>query len=59
MQSHFDMIQSPEALCEVSAALAKEPLIAFDTEFIRESTYLPKLALIQTATRHEAWLIDV
>ncbi|MDL1872710.1 ribonuclease D [Deltaproteobacteria bacterium PRO3] len=59
MQSHFDMIQSPEALREVSAALAKEPLIAFDTEFIRESTYLPKLALIQTATRHEAWLIDV
>lgn len=59
MQSHFEMIQSPDALREVSAALAKESLIAFDTEFIRESTYLPHLALIQTATRHEAWLIDV
>jgi alpha-glucosidase len=58
MKPHFDMIDRPEALREVSAVLAQENIIAFDTEFIRESTYLPKLALIQAATRHEAWLID-
>lgn len=59
MKSHFEIIQRPENLKEVCVALSQESVIAFDTEFIRESTYLPKLALVQVATRHEAWLIDV
>lgn len=33
--------------------------IAFDTEFIRESTFYPKLEILQIATREEAWLVDV
>ncbi|MFO1462234.1 MAG: HRDC domain-containing protein [bacterium] len=59
MTLHFDLIRRPEELAEVSRRLAAQPIVAFDTEFIRENTYLPKLALIQAATRDEAWLIDV
>jgi ribonuclease D len=33
-------------------------MIALDTEFIRESTFYPVIALIQIATDEESWLID-
>jgi len=33
-------------------------MIAFDTEFIRESTFYPKLEILQIATPDDAWLID-
>jgi len=45
-----------ETLC-AKLSWAKE--IAFDTEFIRESTFYPQLEIIQLATEEEAWLIDV
>ena len=45
-----------QELCQQLSA-AKE--IAFDTEFIRESTFFPQLEIIQIATREAAWLIDV
>ena len=38
--------------------LANEPALAVDTEFIRETTFFPKIALIQVANREEAWLLD-
>ncbi|PIR20790.1 MAG: hypothetical protein COV45_04330 [Deltaproteobacteria bacterium CG11_big_fil_rev_8_21_14_0_20_47_16] len=41
--------------CDV---LSQAPVIAFDTEFIRESTFFPNLALIQVATQSESFLID-
>ncbi len=59
MTLHFDLIRKPDELKAVSEKLRSEKTIAFDTEFIRENTFLPQLALIQTATRNEAWLIDV
>jgi len=59
MQLHFDLIDRPESLAELSRALEQESLIAFDTEFIRETTYTPNLALIQVATSTDAWLVDV
>lgn len=39
--------------------LRSEKIIAFDTEFIRESSFYPKLALIQIATDKESWIVDV
>ena len=33
-------------------------VIAMDTEFMRESTYYPKLALIQIANNDDSWVID-
>jgi ribonuclease D len=43
------------AFCE---GLAGEPFVAVDTEFMRETTYWPKLCLIQAATAKEAVAID-
>lgn len=33
-------------------------MIALDTEFIRETTFFPIIALIQVATETESWLVD-
>lgn len=59
MQVHLDPIASPAAVQAMSQILGRESILAFDTEFIRENTYIPKLGLIQVATRQEAWLVDV
>ena len=44
-----------EAFC---AKLADAPFIAVDTEFMRETTYWPKLCLIQAASENHAANID-
>lgn len=43
------------ALC---TELGGEEIIAFDTEFIREKTYYPEIALIQVANANKTWLVD-
>ncbi len=43
------------ALCE---KLSLEEIISFDTEFIRERTYYPEIALIQVGNETETWLVD-
>src|SRR5665647_282448 len=43
------------AFCE---RLAHAPFIAVDTEFMRETTYWPKLCLIQVASEDDAAVID-
>lgn len=53
-----NLITTPEALDTACAELKKAPVIAFDTEFIRETTYYPKLALIQLATESQVFLVD-
>ncbi len=39
--------------------IASSPWLALDTEFMRESTYYPKLCLIQISTEHTSACIDV
>ena len=51
-------VGDPVQLSEVAGRLAKQPIVAFDTEFLREKTYYPKLGLIQVADREQRWLID-
>lgn len=34
------------------------PLLAIDTEFMRESTFIPELSLIQIGTLERVWLVD-
>lgn len=58
MELHLEPITTPGALLELCEHLATKKQIAFDTEFIREKTYYPQLALIQIATDQEGWLID-
>ena len=51
-------IDTPQALSERLARWAGEPLVALDTEFIRERTYYPQLALVQLAVPGDILLVD-
>lgn len=51
-------ITTTEALRDFCARLADQPFITVDTEFMRETTYWPKLCLIQAASPTDAAIID-
>lgn len=51
-------ITTTGALREFCARLATAPFITVDTEFMRETTYWPKLCLIQAASETDAANID-
>src|SRR3990167_5652858 len=51
-------ITTTEALAEFCARVATAPFITVDTEFMRETTYWPRLCLIQAATAEHAAIID-
>ena len=51
-------ITTTEALREFCAKLSNQPFITVDTEFMRETTYWPKLCLIQAASPTDAAIID-
>ena len=53
-----EWIDGDAALASLCAALDGAPLVAIDTEFVREKTYYPQLCLIQVATREHAACID-
>lgn len=42
----------------MAKALSGQPIIAFDTEFLREKTFYPQLGLLQVADRKQTWLVD-
>lgn len=54
----MDLITTTEELAEACARLALHPFVTVDTEFLRETTYYPKLCLIQLASPDEAVLVD-
>lgn len=54
----MNWITTTESLATLCDRLAKEPFIAVDTEFMRETTYWSKLCLIQIAGANEVALID-
>jgi len=45
-------------LAEAGARLARHPFVTVDTEFLRESTYYPKLCVAQMASTDEAVVVD-
>ncbi len=51
-------ITHADGVLEMVDALKGEKVIGLDTEFIRETTFFPKIALIQVATREKSWLLD-
>jgi ribonuclease D len=53
------LISNPVELHELCKKLSQVKELAFDTEFIRESTFYPQLEIIQLATTDEAWLVDI
>jgi ribonuclease D len=52
------LIQDAADVAELAERLGKQPLVAFDTEFIRERTFFPQLGLLQVADREQSWLLD-
>ena len=52
------LIQDPRQLDQIAQKLKGSKAVAVDTEFIRETTFFPKIALLQLATLDEAWLLD-
>ncbi len=51
-------IDNPERLAARLLAWQGQPVVAMDTEFIRERTYYPKLALVQLAIPGEVLVVD-
>ncbi len=51
-------ISTTEDLAAFCERMAAETFVTVDTEFLRETTYYPKLCLVQVAGEHEAVLID-
>lgn len=58
MVIHPGLISTPDKLQELADKLKGRDVIAFDTEFIRESTFYPIVEIIQVATDEESWLVD-
>jgi ribonuclease D len=54
----MNLIATTADLADACARLAEHPFVTVDTEFLRETTYYPKLCLIQLASPDEAVLID-
>lgn len=54
----FELIDNDEALEALLRALEHEPRIALDTEFHRERTYFPRLALVQIAWSSGIAVVD-
>jgi ribonuclease D len=52
------MIETTDDLVQLCRRLARHPHVAVDTEFMRETTYWPKLCVVQLAAGGEAALID-
>src|SRR5688572_4576654 len=54
----MELVTSTSALGQFCKRAATHDFVTVDTEFLRETTYWPKLCLIQAATSEEAVLID-
>ena len=58
LQKEIPLITTTEELAAFCDSLVEERFITVDTEFLRETTYYPKLCLIQVAGSSNAALID-
>lgn len=56
--STWELVEDDDDLAAVVGELRAEPLYALDTEFHRERTYFPKLALVQLAWGDRVVLVD-
>ncbi len=54
----MQLITKTSNLAAACERLARHPFVTVDTEFLRETTYYPKLCLIQMASEDEVVLVD-
>lgn len=52
------LLSTADEIRDLASALRGQEAIAFDTEFIRETTFFPIVEIIQIATREQSWLVD-
>ena len=52
------MITTTSALAEACAHLARFDFVTVDTEFLRESTFWPKLCVVQLASPEQVFVVD-
>lgn len=57
-KNKISYINTAEALLDLCAQLANEQWLALDTEFLRESTYLPQFCLLQIGTPEITACVD-
>ena len=53
-----EVITTPEALAVLIDDIRSHPVVAYDTEFIGEESFYPKLCLVQVATPTALALVD-
>ncbi|MFZ9595613.1 MAG: ribonuclease D [Bdellovibrionia bacterium] len=53
-----ELISTSKQVIDMTEALKESSIIAFDTEFIRESTFFPIVEIIQVANETDSWLVD-
>ncbi len=58
MKKDYLFIDNQQSLDDFCSLISSEPYCAVDTEFVREKTYYPVLALIQVATHNHQACID-
>jgi ribonuclease D len=54
----MSLITTTESLAAICQRLAKHPFVTVDTEFLRETTFWPKVCVIQLASDDEAVAVD-
>ena len=54
----MELLTTTEALASACDRLSAHSFVTIDTEFLRETTYYPKLCLIQMAGPDDAFLVD-
>jgi len=54
----MSLITTTSELAETCARLARHPFVTVDTEFLRETTFWPKVCVIQLASDDEAVAVD-
>jgi ribonuclease D len=57
-QKAMSLISTTDALAEVCRRIATHPFVTVDTEFLRETTFWPRLCVVQLASPEEAVAID-
>jgi ribonuclease D len=56
--AHPDFVNTPPQIEELARVLRQAKFVAFDTEFIRETSFYPIVEIIQIATDTDSWLVD-
>lgn len=58
MEPNQVLLSTAEEIANLAKILKSHSIIAFDTEFIRESTFFPIIEIIQIATETQSWIVD-